>query len=210
MTTLINGIDSLSTIRMFEAPVTDLAKFIGENWFLPIETLAERADVGMSTISKILKGKDVSAEIETKVRNAIQGGVMNREKEKAIIGLFRNYKANKRKLAQDYNIPTPSGVAYDKIKVKGDLSKNVVLEQTVSYISEREELYKKVFIVDEVLTWYKMEGHGREKFIKLFFIENYSWIRTERVCNIAESTLASWRREVLEKAEMVAKWVNFF
>ena len=100
---------------------------------------------------------------------------MNKEREKLLSIVFHQYKLNKKELSQDYNIPTPSGIAYDKIRVKGDLSKNVPLEMTVEYISKREELFKKVFIVEEVLNWFKLEGNGRERFIQLFFINGASW-----------------------------------
>ena len=135
---------------------------------------------------------------------------MNREREKILHSIFIQYKSNKKELAQDYNIPAPSGIAYDKIRVKGDLSKNVPYEMTVEYISKREELFKKVFIVEEVLNWFKLEGHGRDRFIQCFFINGCSWTKAEIMCNISSSTVALWRREVLEKAEIVAKWVNFF
>ena len=135
---------------------------------------------------------------------------MNKEREKAIEQLFRRYKTNKRELAQDYNIPTPSGIAYDKIKVQADNSRNAQYEQTVEYISKREELFKRVFIVEEVLNWFRLEGHGRERFVKIFLIDGNSWIKTEMECHIAHGTLVLWRREVLEKAETVAKWINYF
>ena len=135
---------------------------------------------------------------------------MNREREKIIAGLFRQYKANKKELAQDYNIPAPSGISYDRIKVQGDNSRNLPYEQTVEYISKREELFKKVFIVEEVLRWFDLEGHGRERFIRILLINSNSWVKTEMDCHISHGTLVMWRREVLEKAETVAKWVNFF
>ena len=135
---------------------------------------------------------------------------MTKEREKAIEQLFRRYKANKRELAQDYNIPVPSAVAYDKVKVQGDNSRNVQLEQTVEYISKRDELFKKVFIVEEVINWFRLEGHGRETFIKSFLIDGNSWIKTEIGCALSRDTIARWRREVFEKSEMVAKWVNYF
>lgn len=40
---------------------------------------------------------------------------MNREREKVLHSIFIQYKSNKKELAQDYNIPAPSGIAYDKI-----------------------------------------------------------------------------------------------
>lgn len=135
---------------------------------------------------------------------------MKREREKAIESLFRDYKANKKELQEDCNIPVPSGIDYSKIKVQQDLSRNGVYERTVEYISKREEIFKKVFIVEEVLNWFRLEGHGRERFIKVFFIDGYSWVKTEMECLVVRDTLARWRRDVLDKAEMVGKWINFF
>lgn len=135
---------------------------------------------------------------------------MNREREKIISSLFRQYKAHKKELAQDYNIPAPSGISYDKIKVKGDTSRNVPYEQTVEYISKREELFKKVVIVEEVLNWFKLEGHGRERFVRMFLIDGCSWIKTEMECHIGQGTLFRWRKEVFEKAEIVGQWISFF
>ena len=134
---------------------------------------------------------------------------MNREREKIISNMFRQYKANKKELVQDYNIPAPSGISYDKIKVKGDTSRNVPYEQTIDYISKREELFKKVFIVEEVLNWFKLEGHGRERVVRMFLIDGCSWVKTEMECHIGHDTLARWRREVLDKADTIAKWINF-
>lgn len=134
---------------------------------------------------------------------------MTKQVERELVSIFRGYKDNKKALATDYNIPVPSGVRYDKIVIKTDNSVNGVEKMTVDYIARREELFKKVYIVDEVLRWFQLEGHGRERFIKLFMIDRCSWTKTEMDCHISNQTILRWRREVLEKAEMVAKWVNY-
>ena len=134
---------------------------------------------------------------------------MTKEREKKIVLLFRNYKRNKKELLQDYNIPVPSGIAYDKIKVLADNSRNSQEEMTIEYIAKREELFKKVYIVDEVLNWFRLEGHGRDRFIKVFMIGGCSWVKAEMECHISKGTLFWWRKDVLEKAEMVCKWLNF-
>ena len=135
---------------------------------------------------------------------------MKKQVEKELIKVFRTYKQNKKELETDYNIPVPSGVAYDCISVKPDKSKNPVEKMTLEYISKREELFKKVFIVDEVLKWFQLEGHGRERFIKAFMIDGESWVKMETCFRMSHDTIGRWRRDVLEKAEAVAKWVNYF
>lgn len=133
---------------------------------------------------------------------------MTREKEKKLVALFRTYNRNKREYNNGYSDILPKGVAYDKVKVKGDISKNSQEEMLVAYSAKREELAKKIYIVEEVLNWFKLEGHGRERFIKLFMIDGCSWSKAEVECHIAYGTVALWRRDVLEKASMVAGWIN--
>lgn len=135
---------------------------------------------------------------------------MTKQVERELVEIFRAYKDNKKELATDYNIPVPSGVRYDKIVIKTDNSVNGVEKMTVDYIARREELFKKVYIVDEVLRWFQLEGHGRERFIKIFMIDGESWTKAEMDCAVSRGALSYWRREVLEKAEMVASWVNYF
>lgn len=135
---------------------------------------------------------------------------MTKQVERELVEIFRAYKDNKKELATDYNIPVPSGVRYDKIVIKTDNSVNGVEKMTVDYIARREELFKKVYIVDEVLRWFQLEGHGRERFIQIYYIDRSGWVKTCNECCLSEGTLSYWRREVLEKAETVAKWVNYF
>lgn len=134
---------------------------------------------------------------------------MKKQVEKELIKVFRTYKQNKKELETNYNIPVPSGVAYDRISVKPDKSKNPVEKMTVEYISKREELFRKVFIVDEVNKWFQLEGHGRERFIKAFMIDGESWVKMETTFHMSPDTINRWKRDVLEKSETVAKWVGF-
>ena len=133
---------------------------------------------------------------------------MTKERKKQLERLFRNYKRNKQVLKEKYGVPVPSGIAYDKIAVLADKSKNAQEESIVKYIVEREELYKRVFIVDEVLTYFRLEGHGREHFVEYLMIDGNSWVSTMMECHIVESTVSWWRKEILEKANMVADWVD--
>lgn len=135
---------------------------------------------------------------------------MTKTVERELINIFKTYKENKKELATNYNIPVPSGIRYDKVAVRTDNSENGVEKMTVEYIARREELFKKVYIVDEVIRWFHLEGHGREKFIQTYFIENSGWQKTCIVCLVSEGTLSYWRREVIEKAEIVANWVDYF
>lgn len=134
--------------------------------------------------------------------------MLTKDRIREIERFFRSYKSNKRTLQNDYSIPVPSGIAYDKICVKKDASKNVTEFMTIEYISRREELFKKVWIVDETVRWFELEGHGRERFIKVFFINGNSWVKTEIECGMSRDTLGRWRREVLEKADIVCKWLG--
>ena len=135
---------------------------------------------------------------------------MTRKREKEIEWIFRAYKANKRLYADRYaEMPNANAVAYDKIAVTADKSKNVVELSVIEYISRREDLYKKIFIVEQTLWWYKMEDFGREKFIRTLFINHNSWTYTEIECGISRGTLAHWKHDVLSVAERVAKDIGY-
>ena len=79
----------------------------------------------------------------------------------------------------------------------------------VAYSAKREELAKKIYIIEEVLNRFKLEGHGRDRFIKLFMIDGCSWVKAETKIHCSTHTLARWRKDVLEKAEMVAGWLDY-
>lgn len=129
---------------------------------------------------------------------------MKKERRRELLRLFRDYKRNKRELDNNYNIPVPSGIAYDKVRITGDKTKNVSEFMTVEYISKREELLKKVYIVDEVLHWFELEGHGRDRFIIVRLLNGASMVESIYLCHASERTLWGWQRDVLEKAETVA------
>ena len=135
---------------------------------------------------------------------------MTKEREKELVGLFKAYKENKKALREDYGFPGVSAVDFSRISVQTDRSKNVQEDKIINYADRKTRLFAQVYIVDEVLRFFILEGHGREKFVQTYYIDGASWIRTAYECHISDSTLSLWRRDMIEKAEMVAKWINYF
>ncbi len=135
---------------------------------------------------------------------------MKKDREKAIDRIFRSYRTNIRILREDYSFPSISGVDFSRISVMTDKSKNTQEDKIINYADRRTKLFGEVYIVDEVLQWFELEGHGRERFIKHFLIENNSWVSTELHCGISRETLARWRKDAFEKAETVGKWIGYF
>ena len=135
---------------------------------------------------------------------------MTKERKKEIESLFRNYKANKKALREDYDFPSVSGVDFSRISIKSDKSRNVQEDKIINYADKKTKLYAQVYIVDEVIHWFELEGHGRERFIMKFMINGCSWIKAEMECGISHGTLSYWRRDALEKAEAVGKWIGYF
>lgn len=133
---------------------------------------------------------------------------MDKKRKRELLRLFREYSRNKRELTDKYNIPVPSGIAYDKVRVTGDKSKNVNEIMTVEYIAKREELFKRVYIVEEVLHWFELEGHGRDRFIIVRLLNCASIIESTYLCHASERTLWGWQRDILEKADTVAGWLG--
>lgn len=133
---------------------------------------------------------------------------MTKEREKKLVALFRNYRKNKKELDKNYDMPIPGAIAYDKVKVVSN-GRNSQEDMVVNYIYKRENLFKKVYIVEEVINWFKLEGHGRDRFVRVFMIGGCSWNQTESELHISKGTLHWWRKDVLEKADLVSKWLNY-
>jgi hypothetical protein len=124
--------------------------------------------------------------------------------------MFRAYRSNIRALKDDYNFPSVSAVDFSRIAIQTDKSRNVQEDKVINYADRKTKIFGEVFIVEETLQWFRLEGHGRERFIQHFLIENNGWVSTELHCCIARSTLAVWRKDVFEKAETVGKWIGYF
>ena len=134
---------------------------------------------------------------------------MKKERRRELLRLFRDYKRNKRELDNNYNIPVPSGIAYDKVRVTGDKTKNVTEIMTLEYISKRDDLFKRVHIVEEVLRWFELEGHGRDRFITVRMMSGVSFTQSEYICHASIRTMLRWQDEILDKTETVCGWWGY-
>lgn len=134
---------------------------------------------------------------------------MTKEREKELVGMFKAYKENKKALREDYGFPGVSAVDFSRISVQTDRSKNVQEDKIINYADRKTRLFAQVYIVDEVLRFFILEGHGREKFVKSNMINGDSWVQTEMVCCVSRGAMHYWRRDAIEKAEMVAGWINY-
>lgn len=132
------------------------------------------------------------------------------DRERQIKRIFSSYYANKKTLREDYNFPSITATDYSRVVVQTDKSKNIQEDKIINYADRKTVLCAEVFIVEETLQYFRLEGHGREKFVEAFFIKNYSWAKTEMECNVSVGTLSYWQRDVIEKAEILGKWIGYF
>ena len=135
---------------------------------------------------------------------------MTKERKKEIESLFRNYKANKKALREDYDFPSVSGVDFSRISIKSDKSRNVQEDKIINYADKKTKLYAQVYIVDEVIHWFELEGHGRERFIIKHMINGCSWVKAEMECCMARATLFRWKDEILDKANTIGGWLGYW
>lgn len=131
------------------------------------------------------------------------------DRERQIKRIFSRYYANKRELRENYNFPTLTATDFSRIAVQSDKSKNVQEDKIINYADQKTKLYAEVFIVEETLMYFQLEGHGRDKFVEHYFIEGNGWINTLHKCCISDCTLSYWRRDVIEKAQMIADWIGY-
>lgn len=132
------------------------------------------------------------------------------DRERQINRIFSSYYANKKTLREDYNFPSITATDYSRVVVQTDKSKNTQEDKIINYADRRTVLFAEKFIVEETLQYFHLEGHGRDRFVRFFFIDGNGWIATQIECCISASTLAYWRRDVLEKAEILGRDIGYF
>ena len=128
---------------------------------------------------------------------------------KEVRGIFERYYENKKTLREDYDFPHLSAVDFGRIAVQTDKSRNVQEDKIINYADRKTRLFAEVFIVDEVLMYFQMEGHGRERFVQHYCIDKNGQVNTMHKCAISERTLHYWYDDVVEKAQMVAEWIGY-
>ena len=134
---------------------------------------------------------------------------MTKSRESWISGIFRRYNDTLKELLEDYNFPSVGATDYSKLVVQSTKG-NTQEDKIINYADRRTVLYAEKFIVEETLQYFHLEGHGRDRFVRFFFIDGNGWIATQRECCICERTLAYWRRDVLEKAEILGQDIGYF
>jgi hypothetical protein len=63
--------DERSTKIMMSKPITELSRYIGQKWFLPLEKLSERSGVAMTVIIKAVHGEKIRSDNERKIREVL-------------------------------------------------------------------------------------------------------------------------------------------
>lgn len=134
---------------------------------------------------------------------------MRKAREKLITQIFSRYRQNEKELLEDLNFPSLGATDYSKISVQSTKG-NTQEDKIINYADRRTVLFAEKFIVEETLQYFHLEGHGRDRFVRFFFIDGNGWIATQIECNICERTLAYWRRDVLEKAEILGRDIGYF
>ena len=128
---------------------------------------------------------------------------------KAVKRIFSRFYENKKTLRADYDFPHLSAVDFGRLSIQTDRSRNVQEDKIIDYADKKTRLYAEVFIVEETLLYFQLEGHGRDRFVQHYFIEDNGWVNTLHHCCISEGTLVYWRRDVIEKAQMIAEWIGY-
>jgi hypothetical protein len=122
---------------------------------------------------------------------------------------FQNYKANKRAL-ENYPFPYVRGVDYSKPRVTPDSTQNGTEQMILSVIDKKSDLERFVRLVDETVKWFELEGYGRERYIRLRLIDGHSEVAACMRIGIADRTGRRWKRDIYEKAEMIAEKIGIF
>lgn len=134
---------------------------------------------------------------------------MSKDEERRIRAIYSRYKANVRLCADKSYVDTLSAVDFSRICVQSDKSKNPTEERIAAHLDTIYRAKREKDLVDAVIAYYKIEGEGREKFVKAYFVDERSWIAVTYDCSICSATVYKWRRDVLARTAAIAKMMGF-
>ena len=122
---------------------------------------------------------------------------------------FKGYKRNIAAL-KNYPYPYVSGIDYTKPRVTGDPYKNGAAQMVMSAIEKKEELEKRVRLVEDLIKWLEIEGFGRERYVKFRYFRGYGHLRACEEIGISERTGRYWKRDIYNKAELIGETLGIF
>ncbi len=134
---------------------------------------------------------------------------MNTGRYATIRKAFKEYKQNKLTL-KNYPFSYVSGVDYTKTRVTPDKTQNGQEARVISEIDKKNDLERIVQLVEETVKWFEVECYGRERYIRLRLIDGMSEIAVCGRIGIAERTGRNWKRDIYEKAEVIAENLGVF
>ena len=135
---------------------------------------------------------------------------MTDERLKEIKRIFNSYKRNVSQLRQ-LTLPTLQGVAYDKVAVKTDKSKNSFEQLVFTYLIDKEKIEKEIALVDRV---YEHFADDRDeelaRLIDLRFRKGEKHWQASNDVFISDRQGLHWLRRAYEKADEIALQMHLF
>ena len=130
------------------------------------------------------------------------------EKEKYLKKVFRAYNNNKKRL-KEISFNAVSGVDFSKQRTSTGIPKGNE-HALVSYLDEKTAIEKQIELVERVLWFYRIEGKGRDEYIKLRYMKNMKCYRVEMELFVSHSTIMAWEKEIIKKAELCADMLGLW
>ena len=79
-----------------------------------------------------------------------------------------------------------------------------------SCIDKKDELEKQVKLVEEVVKWLEIEGHGRDRYIYFRYTKEYGHLRACEETGISERMGRYWKNDIFGKAEIIGERLGIF
>lgn len=130
-------------------------------------------------------------------------------KTKYIKQAFKNYNENKKAL-KTLAFESVKGINYGEVKTKKTNAPRWNENALIGYISQKETLEKQIQLVDRVLWWYKLDGGGRDEYIKVRYFKKYPLYRCAMELYAAQGTLCRWDKEFISLAKAAADLFNLY
>ena len=126
-----------------------------------------------------------------------------------IEGAFKNYR-RKQKGIRQLPLSVFRGDRLQQRARAGRYVRNVAEQMILSVIDERDWLWREVELVKRTLTWFELQGYGKDQYIKYRYIEGRTEYSAAEKIGITDRTGRNWKREIFEKAELIGFQLGIF
>lgn len=131
-----------------------------------------------------------------------------KEKDKYIKKAFACYRINKKRL-RDATFDGLHGTNYERLRTANGTPQGQE-NALVAFLDEKRKLEKQIELVDRVLEYFKIDGSGKDDYIKARYFDGRYIYQIAMDLYTSDRTLLRWEKEIRRTAERIAEIYNLY